>query len=413
MFKDIKFINLESINFCNDDVIIKGFSSLNAFQLIKINKLEIETINKDYKCYLKCQNPRFTRIFIFNDLNFLKENFLENTEEIKIPQEIFDDVNNWNFFSYNEIKNSFPIFKKMKFEYLYINYYNNKYFCSAKVDSYIFKMNFIFEDLNFIFYDLFNEIKKIDFYNIILKGKIGITKEKFPKLEYLGLYRSKIESIDFFSEIVDIKSFLYIYSSENTCEGGFYDFFDENKFIAKEIITKEDKIEITYCSPIYVCLYLDKFEKLKSFKECEMVRLNNLSLTDEDVKSMHFDEMNYLRVLDLNGNKITNLNFLNNIFLKNSDYYLYIYLKNNLIDSGIETIIKNKSEKLKSIEIKLKEDGQNMHLISFEFEFFGKYFLFFDYLSDINNNLDVLKEINFEKIECLNLSGIKLKILIF
>ena len=39
MFKDIKFINLESIIFCNDDVIMKGFSSLYAFQLLEINKI--------------------------------------------------------------------------------------------------------------------------------------------------------------------------------------------------------------------------------------------------------------------------------------------------------------------------------------------------------------------------------------
>jgi len=48
---------------------------------------------------------------------------------------------------------------------------------------------------------------------------------------------------------------------------------------------------------------------------------------------------------------------------------------------------------LESLKIKLKEDEQNFHEISFEY--FGRYNLSFDYLSNINESLDCLKGINF------------------
>ena len=124
---------------------------------------------------------------------------------------------------------------------------------------------------------------------------------------------------------------------------------------------------------------------------------------------MNIDKNNCLDDLNLNGNKITNLEFLSN---SDSSNLKSVSLKNNLINNGINIINNLKSLQIESLKIKLKEDEQYLHIISFEY--FGKYNLTFDFLSNINESLNLLKEINFsEKIEYLDLSCIKLKNIIF
>jgi len=405
ILKDNKFKNLERIIFSQIDPIKNGFNLLNIiFQSIVINNIKIEEINDNYNCLIKSKYPEFVGNFIFNDLNFLKEKFLENVENIDISQEILDNENNFNVFSLNEIKNSFPIFKKLKCENLDINY-NQKYIYTAKFFSYDFKMNFIFDDLNYIFDDIFNEIKRIKLSNIKLKEKIGITKEKFPHLEILELNKNNIESMEIFSEINDIKDLLQIESNSNICNNELLKNFDGDKFEFNKINTNENKLEISYYSPIYFYLYLDELDKTLKFENCKIICLNNVCLTDKDINAMNIDKNNCLEDLNLEGNNITSLEFLNNV---DSSNLKNISLKNNLINNGIN-IIKNKdSLKIKSLKTKLKEDEQNFHIISFEY--FGKYNLTFDYLSNINESLDLLKGINFsEEIEYLDLSGIKLK----
>ena len=111
-------------------MISKGFSSLNILRSIKVRSIKIEEIdnnnNNNYKCNLRCYYPEFTCDFIFNDLLFLKEKFLEDSYVINIDQKIIDNENNREFFSYNEIRNSFPIFKNLKTKFVEIDYINNK-----------------------------------------------------------------------------------------------------------------------------------------------------------------------------------------------------------------------------------------------------------------------------------------------
>ena len=157
--------------------------------------------------------------------------------------------------------------------------------------------------------------------------------------------------------------------------------------------------------PIYFYLYLDKFDKIKNFDNCKIININNFGLTDENINIMKIDKIYCLEELNLDGNKITSLEFLDNV---DSSTLKNILLKNNLISKGINIINNNNSLKIKSLKIQVKNDDQNYHLITFEY--FGKYNLIFDYLSDINESLDFLKGINLtEKIEYLDLSGIKLK----
>ena len=405
LFKDIKFKNIERIVFNNPEPIKNGFNILcNIFKSMVINNIKIEEKNNKYNCLLKSKYPEFYGNFIFKDLNFLKGKFLENVEKIDISQKIFDNENNFDFFSLNEIKNSFPIFKKLKCEDLDINY-NKKYIILAKFYSYDFKLHFVFDDLNFIFDDIFNEIKNLKLSNITFREKIGITKEKFPLLKNLELDKNNIESMEFFYEIDNVKDYLSINSNSNICDNILLNNFDDNKFKFGQINTIENKLEISYYSPINFYLYLDKFDKKLNCENCKKIHLNNINLTDNDINIMNLDKNYCLEDLLLDGNKIRNLEFLNNI---NSSNLKNISLKNNLLNSGLNIINNNGLLTLKSLKIKLKEDGQNFHEISFEY--FGRYNLSFDYLSNINESLDCLKGINFtEQIEYLDLSGIKLK----
>ena len=405
LFKDIKFKNIERIVFNNPEPIKNGFNLLcNIFKSMVINNIKIEEINNKYNCLLKSKYPEFYGNFIFKDLNFLKGKFLENVEKIDISQKILDNENNFDFFSLNEIKNSFPIFKKLKCEDLDINY-NKKYIILAKFYSYDFKLHFVFDDLNFIFDDIFNEIKNLKLSNITFREKIGITKEKFPLLKNLELDKNNIESMEFFYEIDNVKDYLSINSNSNICDNILLNNFDDNKFKFGQINTIENKLEISYYSPINFYLYLDKFDKKLNCENCKKIHLNNINLTDNDINIMNLDKNHCLEDLQLDGNKIINLEFLNNI---NSSNLKNISLKNNLLNSGLNIINNNGLLTLKSLKIKLKEDGQNFHEISFEY--FGRYNLSFDYLSNINESLDCLKGINFtEQIEYLDLSGIKLK----
>ena len=405
LFKDIKFKNIERIVFNNPEPIKNGFNLLcNIFKSMVINNIKIEEINNKYNCLLKSKYPEFYGNFIFKDLNFLKGKFLENVEKIDISQKILDNENNFDFFSLNEIKNSFPIFKKLKCEDLDINY-NKKYIILAKFYSYDFKLHFVFDDLNFIFDDIFNEIKNLKLSNITFREKIGITKEKFPLLKNLELDKNNIESMEFFYEIDNVKDYLSINSNSNICDNILLNNFDDNKFKFGQINTIENKLEISYYSPINFYLYLDKFDKKLNCENCKKIHLNNINLTDNDINIMNLDKNYCLEDLQLDGNKIRNLEFLNNI---NSSNLKNISLKNNLLNSGLNIINNNGLLTLKSLKIKLKEDGQNFHEISFEY--FGRYNLSFDYLSNINESLDCLKGINFtEQIEYLDLSGIKLK----
>ena len=118
IFNDVKFINLKKIIFSNDEPILKGFNSLNVFSSIKLISIKIEKEENKYKCYLSCINPEINHSFIFDNLNFLKAKFLGYNQSyyltIDIAQEILDDKNNIEFFSFNEIINSFPIFENLK-----------------------------------------------------------------------------------------------------------------------------------------------------------------------------------------------------------------------------------------------------------------------------------------------------------
>lgn len=113
-----------------------------------------------------------------------------------------------------------------------------------------------------------------------------------------------------------------------------------------------------------------------------------------------------MKILNLNDNKITNLNFLDNIKYKSLEE---LSLKNNLINNGIESI-KNLCDRLgdvtlESLKVKIKDD---IHQINFSYSKNDTFHLYFDYLYDIDKNLDILQNIDLSNIFSLDLSSIKL-----
>ena len=412
IFNIVNFMNLKKIVFFDNEPITEGFNSLNVFPSINLVSIKIEKINNNYKCYLSCVNPEIKHSFIFDDLNFLKEKFLGNQNKdltIDIAQEILDDKNNSDFFSYNEIINSFPIFKNLNAEILDINFFDDKYLCITKFYHHKFRINFVFDNLNFFNDSMFKKIEKLDLQNKVFNENIGITKETFPKLKKLNLKNNIIKSMKFFSEVEYLESFLRLTFNLNECSCELLEFFDDKKFSMEKITAEGNRIKIDYKKPFNFYLFIDKIDKIKYFNGCREIILNNLQLGDNDIKFLDNKTLSYLDTLNLDGNNITNLNILKYIEplqLRN------LSLKNNLINSANESVKKIDYE-IESIEVKLKENEQSNHIISFSCQKYNYYKFYFDYSCDINENSDIFKELIFKKDYRLNLSGIKLKNLNF
>ena len=71
-----------------------------------------------------------------------------------------------------------------------------------------------------------------------------------------------------------------------------------------------------------------KIEKIKNFNKCRNICLNNLNLTDNDLLCLNNETLSELEELNLDGNKITNLYFLENI---KSEKLRNISVKDNII----------------------------------------------------------------------------------
>ena len=401
-FNNIKFTQIKNILFCDNEPIINGFSSLKVFPSIKIITINIQQLKENkYKCYLKSTNPNFERNFIFNDLKFLKEPFLKNTYNIFISNQILDDKKNVEFFSFNEIVNSFPIFKNLKAKRLNVKYTNKFIYCEELSN---FEMNFTFDEFNFIHHHFFNEIEGLSFSKIKFNDNIDIRKENFRNLKHLEIKDSIIESMKIFSVIENIRKSLIINSDSNICNSFLLEYFNDIMFRIRKITNEDKKIKINYCSPFNFDIYIDEIDKLKSFNGCNEICLNNMGLNDSQLNFLNNETLTELEILNLVGNKIINLNFLESINLKKLNK---LNLTDNLITSGYEII--NNKYKLESLEIKLKNNDPNTYHLKFGYSSSYYNYYTFDYFCDINKNLDILKDLNFGHFYKLNLSGIKLK----
>ena len=178
--------------------------------------------------------------------------------------------------------------------------------------------------------------------------------------------------------------------------------FEKNLLSITSITSYGYRIRINCNEPFELYLEIDKIEKIKNFKNCRKIVLNNLQLNDNDIAFLNNDTLLDLKELNLDRNKITNLNFIDNI---KSKQLQLISIKDNLINKGIE-IINNNKLFLNNLHIIIKSYNKNKYLISLKYS--GIYDLYFDYLLDKDRNFDIFNNINFRK-NFLILSGLKLK----
>ena len=451
----IKFINIQSI-YLNENPIIKGYYSLHIFNSITAKSVTVCYNNDQYECKIEFKKPNIVLYYNFNDLDFLKDNLLIEANSINIPQEIFDD--NPNYFSYDAMKNSFPIFKKLKLYKLNIDYDSNKnkYVCQCEYNHNM-NLKYMLNDLSLFKDDIFNDTSEITICNSVIDDNIDLSRQRFPSLYKIKLENNRIESMKIFNDIEEINkinkeiieynkkgknekeekkeidqkqtikyisySNLYneilnkekkdnekipliqVISNSNICNNNLLENLNDAIFDMDTISSKNNEIKLNYNQPFkfYMLINKNKLNEIKSFKTCHTIEINNIELSINDLNFLSNPTLFYLRKIYLNGNKITNLDFLDKI---SSEWLNKISIKNNLIDNnGFEYI--NNKKTCKSLDIKIKEDNNNFYVINFSYK--KNYELDFDYLYDVHKNFEILKMINFGTLYELNLSNLNIK----
>ena len=419
--KDISILNNAKFNnnlkelYLNNNIYFqKGFNSFQKLENINIKMINIKQKNDKFITKV-IYNTNNEINFIFDDLEFFKEELFLKSEKIEIEQSLWD--NNINFF-FEAIKNinSYPLFKRKPKE-LIINYKNEKYEIICKNNNYFSnsKMYFFSEYLNIFKFEFFNSITKIEFLDVLFDNNIDLTLEAMPNLEKICLKNNTIKSIKIIDIIKELKEGNITIESDylNKCDNSVLEYLDEQVSM-KNINTSEKDNNyciIYYSSPFNFSMNIDKKRLIyiKSFKSCSSIDLNKMELNDDDINFLKHDSLLDLNKLILDDNKITNIEFLDKI---KSNKLHFVSIKNNLIIDRLKYIEDNiKTEKISDIVIKKKFDNENIFIFSLQYN--GNYKLNLDIFYDANNNLEILKQINLENIFSLDLSNLNLKNLEF
>ena len=421
IFNQIKFINLEKITL-EYVQITKGFNSLHIFKSIRAKTISLTTYyNNKYCCKLEFLKPFIKMDYIFDDLNFLKDSLLAECKNINIAQSIFD--NNINFFSFIDIKNSFPIFKKLKANKVEINYMTSEksYECLSFF-NYNIKLKFIFNDLAFLRDEIFNDINSIKISNGILDSNLNLSIKRFPLLVNIELENNTIENFQLFIDIDEInkineerenynkvnndkKSIIKLKINSNKCNDNLLGNLIGDKFDLNSIETKNNNILLNYIKPFNFEILIDKnkLNAIKSFNQCKTISIMNYQLSSNDLNFLSDATLFYLKYLDLNLDESVNLNFLDKI---PSTCLYRVSLASKLSKNNFD-YIQNNDFICYNLKIKIKEEDKNYLNLSFSFR--DKYYLDFNYLYEVNKNLEILKNIKLYRIYELNLANLNLK----
>jgi len=411
IFNNLKFnANLKELYFKDNINIFKGFDSMKKFNNIHIKTIYIKQKENKYIITVIYNSDNEIN-FIFNDLEFLKDELFIKSEKIDIEQSIWDE--NINFF-FEAIKNinSYPLFKR-KPNALTINFNNEKYEINCLNDNYYsnLKMHFISDDLNIFNYEFFDSAIKIEFINTIFDDNIDLSIKSVQNIKTIYLKNNFIKSIKIINILKDLKEDNIIIKSDNSnkCDESLLEYLNEQISMSSINISKTDNnyCKINYSSPFNFTININKkrLNEIKSFKSCKTISLNKIELNDEDINFLKHESLLDLNTLILDDNKITNIEFLDKI---KSDKLNSVSIKNNLIKNGMKYIEDNiKSEKLR--DIKIKKNPDNKKVFEFHLEYNGNYQLYLDEFYDVNNNLDILNLLNLEKIYSLDLSNLNLK----
>ena len=422
VFNQIKFINIEKIDFGYAQI-TKGFNSLHIFKSIRAKSISLYTAyGNKYCCEIEFLKPCFKLYYIFDDLNFLKDSLLAECTNIKIAQYIFDD--NANFFSFTAIKNSFPIFKKLKSNKLDINYKTseNRYECFSFF-NYNIRLKFTFNDLNFLRDEIFNDINSIKISNGILDSNLNLSLKRFPLLTNIELENNKIQNVQIFNDIDEInkineerekynkinndkKSMINLKINSNKCNECLLGHLIGDKFDLNKIESiNNNNIRLNYIKPFKFEILIDKnkLNAIKSFNQCETINITNFELSNNDLNFLSDATLFCLERLNLNLDENVNLNFLEKVA---STRLRRVSLVKKLSENNFE-YIQNNNFICYNIIIEMKEEDNNYLNISFSFE--NKYSLSFKYLYEVNKNLEILKNIKLDRIRELYLANLNIK----
>ena len=406
----VKFNNKLKELYVKDNIYFtNGFNSLKNFNGIHIKIIYITNKNNKYLCRV-VYNISHEINFIFDDLEFLKDKLFLKAEKIDIDQSVWD--NNLNFFSeaIKDIK-SYPLFK-IKPKALTIYSKNEKYEIYCEKDEFYsyLKMQFFLSDLNIFNLEFFDSITSINFIDVIFNDNINLSLKTIPNIKTLYLRNNIIKSYKIISIINELKQNYITIESEfsNKCVDSLLELLDEKVSMKNIEVHKENNNDciINYCRPFKfsLCINKKRLNEIISFKLCENISLNKMELNDNDINWLKHETLSDLRELNLDNNKITNIEFLDKIKSKKINI---ISIKNNLINDGIKYIEDNiKSEKIREIKIK-KSDDENTFIISLYYS--GSYQLYYDMFYEANKNLEILKSINLDNICTLDLSNLNLK----
>ena len=419
IFNDIKFINVEKIIF-NSDSITKGYNSLNIFKSIKAKLVEIDKNDNKYMCNIHFEKPEINNInFIFNDLDFLKDELLATTEQLGISKILLDTNNfNLNFFIDESIRNSYPIFRNMKIKLLKINYIDNKYSYDCEFLEPYLNINYDIEELNIIESTIFdNGEKEISIINSVLDDKFDLFKKKLDNVKCLNIENNTIKTMQIFNDIpllVSLKSDNNVYMDEAT-DNIFQNFGDE-KFIIENISSEGNDLKAYFKLPFNFHILFTKknFKDIKSLNDCISFCIEDLELIDEDLEFLKNISFINLKELYLNQCNIINIDFLSNESLTNLEELSlnsnkiedisifknekisfkclnYLSIKGNPIRKGIDVLNDDFFQRCLWVNVYDDFENDNENKIyynskypKYEIEFF------------INNNDDIKNMINFE-----------------
>jgi len=418
IFNQVKFINIEKIHL-DELEIEKGFNSLHVFNSIKARSISLEPYGNKYFCKIEFMKPSIKTNIIFDNLNFLKDSLLTECTNINITQSILD--NNVNFFSFSEIKNSFPIFKKLRANKLEINYnsFDKKYECNGYF-NYNIKLKFIFNDNLFLRDNLFHDIYSIKIYNGILDDNLDLSIQKFPFLTNLELENNKIEGMKIFNDIdalqkenkerekyndmnYDKKSLINLKIKSHICSDNLLGNLFGDKIALNSIEPKNDKIKLNYMKPFNFEVLIDKnkFKEIKSFNECREVNITNYELSSNDLNFLKDGSLFSVSRLYLNLNESVNLDFLEKVTLPSLYRLKFV---NKFTKNNFEYINNN----FNCYEIDFKTDEKDKNYLCISFTYDKKYYIHFDYLYEVNKNLEILNNINLYRIYELKLENLNI-----
>ena len=360
--------------------------------------------------------------FIFDDLNFLKDNLLnEDMNVINISNDIFS--NNKDFFTFSAIKiNSFRIFKKIRANKLHIYYDSDekKYKCHTEFNHNI-NMTFFFNDLSFLKDKIFNDVYSIQIYRGILNDILDLSTKRFPNLNYIELQNNIIEGTQIFNDIdginkaneerkkynelnSDKKTMIELKINSNICNTNILGLLVGSIFNLSSIDTENKQIRLNFNKPFNFKVLMDKnkLNEIKSFSQCTEINLNNIELSDNDLNFLKDDSLFYLKYLYLYLNENTNLTFLDNI----ASQSLYKVTINNKL--SVNNLLYLNNNEFYCDEIKAKMNKEDNNYLKINFSFKKKYYLYFDYLYEVNKNFDILKNMNLYRIYELKLANLNL-----